>query len=76
MLHRREEIDDLMADLPADRLHFIGTDMMTQYLRATIEEMSEDVYQYYLRYHFLICERPDMIGITNHFLDICRKREA
>ena len=76
VLHRREEIDDLMADLPADRLHFIGTDMMTQYMRATIEEMSEDVYQYYLRYHFLICERPDMIGITNHFLDICRKREA
>ena len=27
------------------------------------------------KYHFLACERPDMIGITNHYLDICRKEE-
>ena len=76
VLHRPEEIDALMADLPAQRLHFIGTDMMTQYITNTIEEMSEEMYQYYLKYHFLICERPDMIGITNHYLDICIKRQA
>ncbi|MBQ7850762.1 MAG: methyltransferase domain-containing protein [Clostridia bacterium] len=74
VLHRPEEIDALMADLPAERLHLIGTDMMTQYIKDTIEGMSEEMYQYYLRYHFLICERPDMTGITNHYLDICRKR--
>ena len=74
VLHRPEEIDALMADLPAERLHFIGTDMMTHYITNTIEEMSEEMYQYYLQYHFLICERPDMTGITNHYLDICRKR--
>ena len=73
VLHRAEEIDALMADLPAKRLHLIGADMMTQYIKDTIEEMSEEVYQYYLRYHFLVCERPDMIGIPNHYLDICRK---
>ena len=76
VLHRPGEIDALMADLPAERLHFIGTDMMTQYIKETIEGMSEEMYQYYLQYHFLICERPDMTGITNHYLDICRKREA
>ena len=74
-LHRPEEIDALMADLPARRLHFLGTDMMTQYIKDTIENMTEEMYQYYLKYHFLICERPDMIGITNHYLDICRKHE-
>ena len=73
VLHRPEEIDALMADLPARRLHFIGTDMMTHYIPGTIEAMSEEMYQYYLKYHFLACERPDMIGITNHYLDICRK---
>ena len=73
VLHRPAEIDALMADLPARRLHFIGTDMMTMYIKDTIEAMSEEMYQYYLKYHFLICERPDMIGITNHYLDICRK---
>ena len=75
VLHRPEEIDSLMADLPAERLHFIGTDMMTMYIRDTIEQMSDEMYELYLKYHFLICERPDMTGITNHFLDICRKSE-
>jgi len=27
----------------------------------------------YLRYHFAICERPDMIGFTHHSLDVFRK---
>ena len=74
VLHRPEEIDALMAGLPAERLHFVGTDMMTQYIKDTIEQMDEEVYQHYLRYHFLVCERPDMTGISNHYLDICRKR--
>ena len=72
-LHRAGEIDHLMADLPARRLHFIGTDMMTHYIESTIENLTDEMYEYYLKYHFLICERPDMIGITNHYLDICRK---
>ncbi len=72
-LHRPEEIDALMADLPAQRLHFIGTDMMTNYIKDTVETMSDELYEYYLKYHFLVCERPDMIGITNHYLDIQRK---
>lgn len=74
VLHRPEEINALMADLPADRLHFLGTDMMTHYIPNAIEQMSDEVYKYYLKYHFLICERPDMVGITNHYLDICRKQ--
>ncbi len=74
-LHRREDIDALMADLPAQRLHFIGTDMVSNHISEALETMDEGLYQEYLNYHFLICERPDMIGITNHFLDICRKNE-
>lgn len=73
VLHRPQEIDALMEGLPAERLHLIGTDMMTHYMKDAIETMTDEVYEHYLRYHFLICERPDMTGITNHYLDICRK---
>ncbi len=76
VLHRPHEIDALMAALPAERLHFIGTDMLTMYIRDTIEQMSDEMYELYLKYHFLICERPDMTGITNHFLDISRKSKS
>lgn len=27
-----------------------------------------------MRYHFLICERADMVGMTHQMLDILRKR--
>lgn len=73
VMHRPSEIDALMAGLPARRLKLIGTDMMTHYMKDAIESMSDEVYGYYLQYHFQICERADMTGITNHYLDICRK---
>lgn len=73
-LHRREEIDALMEGLPAERLHFVGTDMATRYLRDTVDRMDGGMYELYLRYHFAICERPDLVGASNHYLDIFRKQ--
>lgn len=72
-LHRREDIDALMDGLPAQRLHFVGADMATGYLRDTMEQMDDEMYELYLQYHFAICERPDLVGASNHFLDVFRK---
>ena len=47
---------------------------LSEHFPDAIEQMSDEVYEYYLKYHFLICERPDMTGITNHYLDVCKKR--
>ncbi len=72
-LHRREDIDALMEGLPVKRLRFVGTDMATMYMRDTIDQMDDELYGLYLRYHFAVCERPDLVGASNHFLDIMRK---
>lgn len=72
-LHRREDIDALMDGLPAERLHFVGTDMAAGYMADTVDQMDDELYQLYLRYHFAICERPDLVGASNHFLDVARK---
>jgi len=72
-LHRREEIDALMDGLPATRLHFVGTDLFTCYMKDTIDQMDDELYELYLRYHFAVCERPDLVGVSNHFLDVFRK---
>lgn len=73
-LHRREDVDALMEGFPVQRLHFVGSDMAAGYLRDTIEQMDEELYGLYLRYHFAICERPDLVGASNHFLDIFQKQ--
>ena len=72
-LHRREDIDALMEGLPAERLHFVGTDMATGYMAQTIDGMDRELYGWYLRSHFATCERPDLVGASNHYLDVFRK---
>lgn len=72
-LYRKEDIDALMAEFSVERLHYVGTDMATNYMRQTIGEMDDDFFELYLRYHFVICERPDMVGVSHHILDIFRK---
>jgi SAM-dependent methyltransferase len=72
-LYRREDIDGLIRDLPVVRLHYVGTDMATNYMRDTMDSMDDDFFALYLRYHFSICERSDMVGTSHHILDVLRK---
>ena len=72
-LYRIEDIDALMANFPVQRLHFVGTDMATNYMRTVVDEMDDDFFALFLKYHFTICERSDMVGVSHHFLDIFRK---
>lgn len=72
-LHRKEDIDALRSRLPVTQLHFLATDGYANHMRQTLAEMDEDTFQLFLRYHFATCERADMIGYSNHTLDIFRK---
>ena len=72
-LYRREDIDGLMAGFHTQRLHYVGSDMATNYMRQCIDEMDDDFFAVYLRYHFAICERSDLVGVSHHILDIHRK---
>lgn len=70
---RKEQIDMLMQDFSVSRLHFVATDLYTNHMRSAVDEMEEETFALYLQYHFAICERSDMIGLTHHSLDIFRK---
>lgn len=52
-LHRREDVDRLMADLPVERLHYVGTDMAANFMRAQVDAMDDALFQQYMKYHFL-----------------------
>ena len=72
-LYRKEDIDKLRAAFDVTQLHFVAADGYTNHMRDTVEQMDAEVYELYLKYHFSICERPDMIGYSHHTLDIFRK---
>lgn len=74
-LHTKAEIDGLMSDYNTERLAFVGTDMFSCYpdMREAVDNMDGEMFDTYMRYHYSICERGDMVGISNHTLDIFRK---
>lgn len=72
-LHRPEEIEALRSHFSVTPLHLVASDGAARYMRQAFAEMDETLYQQYLCYHFATCERRDMLGYSNHYLDIFRK---
>lgn len=72
-LVRTEDIKRLTEGAFVTRIHLVATDGAANYMRNVIENMDEELYELYIRYHLTVCERQDLIGATNHSLDILRK---
>ena len=72
-LHRTEEVDALRDHFPVTQLHYVASDGFAHYIREPLAEMEEELYTQYLAYHLATCERRDMVGYSNHTLDIFRK---
>ena len=54
VLYRKEDIDTLMEGFPVTRLHYVGSDMATNFMRDTVDNMDDATFQRYLAYHFVI----------------------
>ena len=72
-LDRKEQIDALRTGLGVTQLHFVAAEGYAKHMEAALAEMDEQTYELFLRYHLATCERPDMVGISHHTLDIFRK---
>ena len=72
-LVRTEDIERLNAKCGLKRVKLIGTDMFSDYIGERIDRWSDEVYEVYLKYHLSICERSDLMGLSNHTLDIVVK---
>ena len=54
-------------------LHEVASDGVSELLEEKINQMDEDSYRQYLRYHWYICEKPEFLGMTNHLLFVGQK---
>ncbi len=72
-VYTKDEIFDLTKIFGAERLHFVATDGYTCHMKETVDQMDDETYDLYLRYHFKTCERQDLVGISHHTLDVLRK---
>ena len=67
---RLEEIDELNWEAKLKRVKIVASDLFAHYIKDRLDSFSEEVLQVYISYHLSVCERPDLLGATNHCLDI------
>jgi ubiquinone/menaquinone biosynthesis C-methylase UbiE len=72
-LYRKEDIDGLMENFAARRLHYVASDGYANHMRETLANMDEKTFDLFMKYHFVTCERGDMVGLSHHVLDIFKK---
>ena len=73
-LVRTEDITLINSKLPVDRIKFVATDGASHYMSEIIDKMDEYTFSKWMEYHFATCERQDLIGASNHTLDILKVR--
>ena len=73
-LVRTEDISRLNSNFPLDRIKLAATDGAAHYLSDFIDGMDRETFSKWMEYHFATCERQDLIGASNHTLDILRVR--
>lgn len=68
--------DDCRAMLRQAGVHIlreVAADGVSELMAGTIDAMDEESYRQYLRYHFYTCEKPELLGHSNHLLFIGQK---
>lgn len=56
-------------------LNEVAADGVSELLTERINALDEQSYRQYLRYHFYCCEKPEMLGRSNHLLFAGRPEE-
>lgn len=72
---RIEDINHFNEVVGLKRIKIIASDSAANYIRTPLNKLSEEDYETFIKYHFSICERADLLGASSHLLDIVRKEE-
>ena len=51
----------------------VASDGMSELLRDKINQLSDEAYEQWVRYHLYLCEKPEFLGASNHLLFIAKK---
>ena len=68
-----KDLFEMVRTEDIERIKLVATDGASRYIREYLEEFDDETFEKWLSYHFATCERQDLIGATNHSLDILKK---
>lgn len=67
---RLEDIDALNASAGLIRKKIVAMDGAADYLRPTLNRLSQEDFQHFIDYHLATCERKELLGASSHVMDI------
>ena len=70
---RLEDIDYLKDTCNLKRIKIINQDGPTEYIKKNVNNMDDETYELFIKYHLSTCERPELLGAGRHILDILEK---
>lgn len=56
-------------------LHAVATDGASELMADKINRMTEEEYTQYLKYHEMICEKTELLGMSNHLLYVGQRTD-
>lgn len=74
--HTAEEISQLMESYGTEMVEHLATDGLAPFMGDIINDLSEEQFEVWLKYHLKTCTQPSVLGAANHALYICRKTEG
>ncbi len=73
---RIEDIDALNEAAELKRLKILSPDGPANYMRPFLNRLTEEEFEWFVRYQRSVCERKDLIGAGAHTVDILKKGDA
>ena len=70
---RLEDINYLKDTCNLKRVKIINQDGPTEYIKKNVNNMDDETYDLFIKYHLSTCERPELLGAGRHILDILEK---
>lgn len=71
---RIKDINDLNKLTKLKRVKILAQDGPSDYMRRSLNEMDNEMFEIYIKYHLLVCENKELLGASSHVLDIVKKK--
>ena len=68
-----KDVCKLIRDKGVKEISYVATDGIGRLMKDEVNEMNDQEYELYVKYHLSICEREDLIGYSGHILSIVEK---
>ena len=74
VFHTVDECRNMLRRGGVHILHEVASDGVSELMEQQINALTDEEYEQYLRYHAYICEKPEMLGMSNHLLFVGKRQ--